>query len=211
MSIPNYTTGYPPDGSSLGNTKAIIRNNLDGTFETLSVDHQNQNQANPGYHKDIHMIPQGSVPGAIAGINQLFALNVTPTYAGATPDTQLFSFTGGGGLSQLTGYHASTQGWAWTGGILFQWGIVNFSNASKTENGNVRFQGTSPPSRSNTGINFPVAAFAVTTGWIASSTGVASSNNTLSVTGLSTTQFNWVKAANDTTSYTGFYWIAIGI
>ena len=43
MSIPAFTPGYPPDGSSLGETKSVIRNNLDGTFLTLGVDHINNN------------------------------------------------------------------------------------------------------------------------------------------------------------------------
>ena len=47
MSIPTYTQGYPPDGSSLGQTKSVIRNNLDGTFLTLAVDHVDNN----GHHK----------------------------------------------------------------------------------------------------------------------------------------------------------------
>jgi hypothetical protein len=76
MPIPAYTPGYPPDGSSLGQTKAVIRNNLDGTFQTLAVDHIDNN-GNPGsqpagYHTVIHQVPQTSVNTA-SGYNQIFS------------------------------------------------------------------------------------------------------------------------------------------
>jgi hypothetical protein len=76
MAIPTYTPGYPPDGSSLGQTKSTIRNNLDGTFETLAVDHVNNNGvpgSNPaGYHTIIHQVPQTNVDDC-AGYNQIFS------------------------------------------------------------------------------------------------------------------------------------------
>ena len=62
MGIPAYVPGYPPDGSSLGQTKSTIRNNLDGTFQTIAVDHINNNgdpgSQPPGYHTIIHEVPQ---------------------------------------------------------------------------------------------------------------------------------------------------------
>lgn len=133
MPIPTYTPGYPPDGSSLGQTKSTIRNNLDGTFETLNVDHVNNNGqpgSNPaGYHTIIHEVTQASV-STVMGVNQVFAgipgtLSVDMTLTPAVPangDTQLYSLTGTGVLSQLTGSLASVNGYAWVGGILLQWG-----------------------------------------------------------------------------------------
>lgn len=134
MPIPTYTPGYPPDGSSLGQTKATIRNNLDGTFETIAVDHINNNgqpgSNPPGYHTVIHEVPQSSV-STVNGYNQIFSgvpgsLVVNGTTTPAVPnngDQALYSLTGGGILSQLTGSSASTNGYAWVGGILLQWGI----------------------------------------------------------------------------------------
>jgi hypothetical protein len=141
MPIPTYTPGYPPDGSSLGQTKATIRNNLDGTFQTLNVDHINNNgqpgSQPAGYHTVIHEVPQTSV-STVTGYNQIFSgvpgtLSVNGTPTKAIPnngDTQLYALTGAGVLAQLTGYSFTTpsgpffqsKGFAWIGGILLQWG-----------------------------------------------------------------------------------------
>lgn len=210
MPIPTFTEGYPPDGSSLGQTKATIRNNLDGTFQTLAIDHIDNNGepgSNPaGYHKDIHMVPQGTwndnartgAPAAEVGINQLFSLNWTPNYAGATADTQLFNRTGNGGVAQLTGNDAIQEGWAWMGGMLVQWGQV----VDTSQNGTVNFT-----TRSGTGINFPTQVFAVVcTPHVDDSTNHASE---VYVRDLTTTGFTWYQA-DRASSQQGFYWIAIG-
>jgi hypothetical protein len=136
MPIPTYTPGYPPDGSSLGQTKSTIRNNLDGTFQTLAVDHVNNNGqpgSNPaGYHTIIHEVPQTAV-ATVSGFNQLFSgvpgtLSVNATTTPAIPangDTQLYSLSAAGVLAQLTGFLANQNGYAWIGGILLQWGIFS--------------------------------------------------------------------------------------
>lgn len=138
MPIPSYTLGYPPDGSSLGQTKSTIRNNLDGTFETLSTDHINNNGPGgqpAGYHTIIHQVPQTSVD-TVAGYNQVFSgvpgtlsvnSNITPNIPN-NGDEELYSLSGDGFLSQLTGYDANVNGFAWVGGILLQWGIVADTN-----------------------------------------------------------------------------------
>lgn len=143
MPIPTYTPGYPPDGSSLGQTKSTIRNNLDGTFETLNVDHVNNNgqpgSQPAGYHTIIHQVTQTNVT-TVANYNQVFSgvpgtLVVNATTTPAIPsngDTQLYSLSGSGVLSQLTGSSASTNGYVWIGGILLQWGIVNSPGSSGT-------------------------------------------------------------------------------
>ena len=139
MSFPTYISGTPKDGSTLGNTKAKIRNNLDGTFNSLAVDHITQNGATPGYHTIIHQVTQTAVT-AISGVNQVFSgvpgvltwTNMAGTFT--TPaippggDTQLYSLTGQGGLSQLTGSSTPVMGgvpqpgYAWISGVLLQWG-----------------------------------------------------------------------------------------
>lgn len=142
MPIPTYTLGYPPDGSSLGQTKAVIRNNLDGTFQTLAVDHVNNNGqpgSNPaGYHTIIHQVTQTNV-STVSGVNQIFSgkpgtLVVNGVTTPAVPnngDVQLYSLTGMGNLSQLTGYNTGTpNGYCWSGGLLFQWGKFNSSGGS---------------------------------------------------------------------------------
>lgn len=136
MVIPTYTLGYPPDGSSLGQTKSTIRNNLDGTFETLAIDHINNNgqpgSQPAGYHTVIHQVPQTSV-STVTGYNQVFSgvpgtliVNgvTTPTIPPGG-DQQLYSLTGGGILSQLTGNVSSSSGYTWAGGVLLQWGSAS--------------------------------------------------------------------------------------
>jgi hypothetical protein len=141
MPIPTYTPGYPPDGTSLGQTKATIRNNLDGTFQTVAVDHVNNNgqpgSQPAGYHTIVHEVTQTNVT-TVTGYNQIFSgvpgtlvVNAvtTPTIP-ANSDTQLYALTGAGILAQLTGYSASGNGYAWSGGILIQWGSGSFSNGN---------------------------------------------------------------------------------
>ena len=135
MAIPVFTKGYPPDGSSLGQTKSTIRDNLDGTFLTLAVDHVNNNgqpSPNPaGYHTIIHQVPQVNV-SAVGGYNQVFSgvpgtlivNGVTTAAIPANGDTQLYSLTSAGVLSQLSGFNPAQNGFAWAGGILFQWGQI---------------------------------------------------------------------------------------
>jgi hypothetical protein len=144
MPITPFFEGYPPDGASLGQTKSTIRGNLDGTFQTLSVDHINNNgqpgSKPAGYHTVIHEVSQTSV-NTVVNYNQVFSgipgtLVVNSVTTPTIPpggDTQLYSLSGAGVLSQLTGSVQSANGYAWIGGILLQWGgsvigsgIVNF-------------------------------------------------------------------------------------
>jgi hypothetical protein len=138
MTIPTYNLGYPPDGASLGETKAEIRNNLDGTFLTLGVDHINNNGqpgSNPaGYHNNIHMVTQGAAPANMAGVLQLFTL-VPPSGIPDATNPQLFTLTNSI-LSQLTGKKTTaannSNGYVWVGGVLIQWGIASTPHESAT-------------------------------------------------------------------------------
>lgn len=146
MPIPTYTPGYPPDGSSLGQTKATIRNNLDGTFETLAIDHVDNNGApgsNPaGYHTIIHQVTQTSVDNVV-GVNQVFSgvpgtlvvNGITTPNVPNNGGTQLYTLPSNAGpgidsLSQLTGNSAATDGYQWLGGVLLQWGLKGGSSNS---------------------------------------------------------------------------------
>ncbi len=152
MPILPYTPNYPPDGFTLGQTKAIIRNNLDGTFQTLGVDHINNNgqpgNKPAGYHSIIHEVPQTNV-STVAGYNQLFCgvpgslvvNGITTPNIPPNGDTQLYSLTGMGGLSQLTGNNTNI-GYNWVGGILIQWGIIHplVSQTTTPQSFNINFQ-----------------------------------------------------------------------
>lgn len=125
MAIPNFTSGIPQNGQSLGNSKPIVRDNLDGTFQTLSVDHQNQNSPNPGYHSVIHFQNQGSDPADVPGVLQLYSKN-----AGVSPTPELFFRPPGAAAGiQLSAFFtptAATNGASFLpGGIVMQWGRFN--------------------------------------------------------------------------------------
>ncbi len=202
MGIPSFTRGYPPNGSTLGNTKSTIRNNLDGTFLAFSIDHRDQNESNPGYHDLIHQQTQTSV-NTVAGINQVFsgvpgALSVNSVLTPAIPnngDVQLYSLTGAGKLSQLTGNLASTEGFCWVGGILIQWGTVNPTTAVS---GTVTF---SSPSRPNCAA-FPHNCFSVVATAKSSST-----SSTIIISTFAASNFVWRKSD---ASNVGLTWVAIG-
>ncbi len=196
MSIPTFTLGYPPDGSSLGETKPVIRDNLDGTFMTLGIDHVDNNGnpgSNPaGYHTVIHQVTQSGNPAAIAGVNQIYSKIATIP----SGDTQLFTRTGGGGISQLTGSLSSANGYVWCAGILIQWG---------TKTGIIQGSGeTSTPV--SFPVTFPTNLFTV----IVSSnlTGISGGAWSVASTGSSSAGFQIITRGS--AALTQVYWIAIG-
>lgn len=205
MPIPTYTPGYPPDGSSLGQTKATIRNNLDGTFETLAIDHVNNNGqpgSNPaGYHTIIHEVTQTNVT-TVAGVNQVFSgvpgtlivNGVTTPALPANGDTQLYSLTGAGALAQLTGYNAASPGYAWVGGVLMQFGSVTV-----TGTGSISYP-----------ITLTAAAFSIQLTQFNTAAGVI---QFLQVSASSNTGFT-IKVLDANGSVSGsprtIYWLAIG-
>ena len=217
MSIPTYTPGYPLDNSTLGQTKSTIRDNLDGTFLTLAVDHVNNNgqpSPNPaGYHTVIHEVTQTNV-STVSGVNQIFSgipgtlvVNGSPT-AAVPPsggDTQLYSLTGQGGLAQLTGYHAVNNGYAWMGGMLVQWGrFLTGSGTNLPGSGSVTFP-----------VAFPSLCLNVQLTFLGNSTSGQSIQVTTSGTPpvnpvISTTAFSWKFTGGSSNSYSGFFWFAIG-
>jgi hypothetical protein len=146
MPIPTYTLGYPPDGSSLGQTKAVIRNNLDGTFQTLGIDHVNNNgqpgSQPAGYHTVSHLVPQGVDPAPVTGYGQLYSKTVNSF----TTDQALFWETGTGIIQQLTTNitpSATVNGYSFLpGGILIQWMKVNNPITGTTYNFPVAFPNT---------------------------------------------------------------------
>jgi hypothetical protein len=207
MPIPTYTPGYPPDGSSLGQTKATIRNNLDGTFQTLAVDHINNNgqpgSQPAGYHNIIHQVTQTNV-STVTGVNQIFSgvpgtlivNGVTTPAVPAGGDTQLYSLTGNGGLTQLTGSNVSATGYTWAGGILIQWGFVNSIASS--------FQTQNFP------VPFPHVCLGVFTQIYGNNT-LPGGEGTIDIkkSAVSGSSFQWAMITNSS-QYIGFYWWAIG-
>lgn len=169
MTIPPYTLGFPPDGSTLGNTKATIRNNLDGTFEAFSVNHQNQNETNPGFHNTIQMNVEASPALGAASIALYAADN-----SGA--DSLWIKNAINGYDFPITGpTHAGNPGYtSLFGGILMCWGtqtvttspaVVNFPSGFFP---NARFSVVVTPNGSNPG-SFGIISYtgntAFTVGW----------------------------------------------
>jgi len=214
MPIPTYTPGYPPDGSSLGQTKAVIRNNLDGTFQTLNVDHVNNNgqpgSQPAGYHTIIHQVTQTSV-NTVTGYNQLFSgvpgsLIVNGVATPAIPnngDTQLYALSGQGGFSQLTGANGAINGYTWMGGVLLQWGQVGVVPTFWP----ITPQTVTFTSQIPAGVAFPNNLFNVV---VTFTGGPSSSSGDISILSLSKTGFTWVFTGSSNSSFSGFYWVAIG-
>jgi hypothetical protein len=197
MPIPTFTPGYPPDGSSLGQTKSTIRNNLDGTFQTVAVDHIDNNGqpgAQPaGYHKVVHMVPQGGNPVAVAGYGQLFSKTINSF----TTDQALFWETGTGLIQQLTVNLtplAASNGYTFLpGGLILQWGVKSSPGSS----GTITF--------ATSNISFPNNCFNVS---ITQRRDSSSSTQGMYLNGApSATQFSYNGSSS---SDTALYWWAIG-
>jgi hypothetical protein len=209
MSIPTYTLGYPPDGSSLGQTKATIRNNLDGTFETLGVDHINNNGSPgmqpAGYHNVIRSVPQGSDPTKVSGYGQLYSKKINDV----ANDEALFWRTGEGGLIQQLTVNltplASTNGYTFLpGGFIMQWGTV--ANTADNTGGSQSYP-----------LAFPTAVLSLqaTPTW-SGTTGLGNVPTNRVTTFIAPdpanllTKFKWWMITGGATNITGFYWTAIG-
>lgn len=179
----------------------------------IAVDHVGFNAANGGYHKVIREITQVADPAALATFNQVYAKSYTPDTTGGTADTQLFTRTGAGTISQLTGYNttSATDGWQWVGGILLQWGktttVSSGSFASGSASGTVTFK-----DRVAGAIPFPTNCFIVLTDLFWTTAGGAPSGSgtvNINITTLSNLSFAWQFNSNSS-KYTGFHWFAIG-
>src|SRR6188508_1037394 len=126
----NYNRNIPFATNSPAADQPNMLTNTNSTDDLIAVDHNSFNVPDGGYHKIIHQTlgPVGgersrttvanvdtlsNFPATIPGINQVFAANYTPDYTSATSDTQLFTKTAQGGVSQLTGDDAETDGWQW--------------------------------------------------------------------------------------------------
>lgn len=195
----SYNRDIPdaPNNPSVDQPK--MKTNTNSTDDLIGQDHVSFGIANGGYHKVIHQITQGSNPAAIANINQVYSKDYTPDYTGSTSDTQLFVRTGGGGVSQLTGNDAETDGWCWMGGMLVQWGQVSSPGSS----GTVTFKDRGPSSK---GIPFPNNIFTVV---LTPQQNTASAFLALdNASPPTTTQFKY--KANVGLGLQKFYWIAIG-
>ncbi len=209
MGIPSFTQGYPLDASSLGQTKTTIRNNLDGTFQTLAVDHVDNNMQPggnpPGYHKIIHYVAQDPAP-APNGYGQLYTV---VTSSGGNPDQTLFWKSSAGRTLQLSNniagvgdsYAPIQNGWtSIPGGLVVQWGRVNTTSSS----GRVTY---AIPFSANVWSVNTTAKLNSTEDIPGSQANYAPDTNpdTFTITG-----FNW-RLISNSSDWRGFFWYAIGV
>lgn len=219
----SYNNGVPagPNNPSVDQTQMLL--NTKALNAIWTVDHSGFNSAGTdpgGYHEIIHQVQQGTwlpaprtgAPAKTAGFNELVALKYTPDTNGGTVDTQLFNITGNGGVSQLTGNISASEGFVWSGGLLFQWGGGLFLSGSNHQTGTILFRdaGGGPFNRPGC-IPFPSQCFIVNATLTGPNTIVT--NGTITITSISNTQFSWNFSREFTSSsstYTGFYWFAVG-
>jgi len=210
MTFP-YIRDIPESGHNPSNDQPNMKINNNSIEDLIAVDHLGFNDSfnsdpnSGGYHTIIHQIRQSSNPALIPQINQLFCKNYTPDTTGGTADVQLFSTNGSGGTVQLTGTSQQSDGWAWVGGILLQWGSVTASihNTSGTVTFKDRVAGAIP---------FPNNCFMVQT--TPFTTAAPSSDNSASIAvkpgaSLTRLKFDWI-ARTASLTYTGFFWFAVG-
>lgn len=209
MSIPNFVPGYPLDGSSLGSSKVQIRSNIDGTFQTVAVDHFNNNgnhggtSGNAGTHYQVQL-------KEIAGSSPPFGLNATyeTLYSQVKAGQgELFFTRGASGTGiQLTGPgtpSTGANGYSFLpGGLLIQWGVVN-GTFSGGDTATINFP-----------IAFPAAVLNIQTSPTFNAAVSTPSNNGQCNVAFPTGQitlssFDYYIVTNSG-SWRRFYWMAIG-
>ncbi|CAB4121555.1 hypothetical protein UFOVP1357_58 [uncultured Caudovirales phage] len=211
MSI-TYNLNIPNPPNDPGDDVSPMQVNTNSVNSWTNVDHVEFNSVTPpsGYHTVIHQVLQSVDPGNIVNVNQVYQKNYTTNSTVSTTDTQLFSITGSGIISQLTGQltnGTSSDGWCWVGGILIQWGVFLQDFSSGSTKGTLVFK-----DRVTGAIPFPTNCFIVIGGPIWDSTeGTPGSQASLNIdlNTIARQRFGWQFYTNSS-DYEGFYWIALG-
>jgi hypothetical protein len=226
MTTYTYITNIPISSNKPSVDQPNMQTNTNSINSIIGTDHLTFGTATgtqiDGMHKVIRQVTgagtqnlirsgEGAIytntPTNIATINQVIAGQYTPDTTGGTADTQLFNLTAGNIISQLTGFAFATptsnqsDGYAWVGGILIQWGTVITALNTSSIVYKDRFPGAIPfPNNC-----FNVQATLVTTGAPSLTPGCIAIKN---AGGFSNTGFNW--NATNITSFSGFFWFAVG-
>ncbi len=201
-----YQPGVPTGTVALNADYLNLQENFTQLNDQWLVDHVplTTTSGTPpnGYHTIIHEVTQTSV-NTVAGFNQIFSgipgtLVVNAATTAAIPnnnDTQLYSLTGMGGLSQLTGHKAASNGYVWCSGLLFQWGVLTFGSRT----GIITFS-------TSGNVAFPNNIFNVQ----ATMKGTSGTANNMGIGAISNANFSYSFTGTASSSFTGFYWFAIG-
>lgn len=197
-----YTRDRPNPPNNPSSDVPDMLQNTNSIDDLLAVDHNSFNVANGGYHKIVHLAKQSGSPAPIANIVQVFNKDYTPDTTGGVAGTQLFS-TNSGGTVQLTGTSQQTDGWCWSGGLLFQWGRkTGLSGAWPTTDQTLTFK-----DRVAGAIRFPGNCFMVVVTFIGPT---SSSTGDICINSISSTVFHWQFTGSASTAFDGFYWYAVG-
>lgn len=193
-----------PDNPSDDQPNMEVNNN--SMINIWDVNHVGFNKNNGGFHTVIQQITQSVDPAAILNINQVYSKSYTPDYTGATADTQLFTRTGLGGISQLTGANSQSDGWQWLGSILIQWG--NVTGLSATTTATITFKDRAPSQN----IPFPNNCFLVTGTPLYGNINTPNQARQVHIknTTLSRLSFTYTYTTQSSAADQGFFWIAIG-
>jgi hypothetical protein len=202
----------PTDNLSVSQGDLLGNNaQLDTSF---GIDHYTFSDltSNNGFHKK-STYPVGVDPAPVATTLITYSKNYTPNYTLAPADSQLFAITAGGGISQLTGNDADTEGWQWIGGVLLQWGqltnatpgILGTFNSGSAQ-GTIVFKDRGTAMH---GIPFPNNIFSVTSTLIASANAAGSASTITTIVNPTSTGFGYCFKSG-TSTVTGIYWMAIG-
>jgi len=216
----NYTTGIPNAPNNPSSDQPLMQTNTTSIDTWVQQDHIGFNTNNGGYHSTIHAQQQGTwdpvartgAPASVTGFQEIFSLLYTPNTTGGAQDTQLFTQTGNGGVSQLSGNLAPganlSDGWVWVGGLLVQWGYedIDFS-AGGSITGSVTFK-----DRVTGAIPFPKYCYGVWTNLLVTFSSLPSSSGSVNIrqSSLSNTGFHYQFISNSHDYTLGFTWVAIG-
>jgi hypothetical protein len=182
--------------------------------QSYGKDHNFTNTSNTsvsnadGHHTVVHQVTQVADPASIANVNQVYSKDYTPDTTGGAPATQLYSQSSNGSVFRLTGISGSTEGFAWTGGLLIQWGEVTFAGGNEHLTGTVTFK-----DRDVGSIPFPTTCLGVQCTLKNLNTADTIASNTIAINIFDELTFTWVynsSSSTGSTRYPGFYWIAIG-
>ncbi len=239
----NYNEDIPlaTNNPSVDQPGMLINTNSINSW--VAIDHHGFEDDLGGYHTVIHQDSDDGVrtqvtnpggtytrvdfPAPIAGVNQVFSVDVTPlTNPVSGPNTQLFAMSGvanvttGNGVYQLTGNNSiQNGGYQWIAGNLIQWGKVT-TVLNQGASGTVTFQ-----TNSITSIAFPNNIWVVQCTPFYLDDGGGGSHGLPLYSGAVTIKdndftrghFAWqfradpgLAGSGTAIRYQGFYWVAIG-
>jgi hypothetical protein len=210
-----YTDPEPASGAELMSvSQPLITGNFTYLKQSYGKDHNFTSTSNTsvsnadGHHTVVHQVTQVADPASIASVNQVYSKSYTPDTTGGAAATQLFSQSSNGSVFQLTGISGSTEGFAWTGGLLIQWGQVTFAAGNDHLTATVTFK-----DRAVGSIPFPTTCLGVIATLKNNDTAVTTASNTIAIRSYSATTFVWLYNSSSSigsTNFPGFNWIAIG-